>query len=71
MLERADRETKAAVDTILDCFAASDGGINFVKFCSLIEGLDVAAQRGDDAAEQIISKVKAFANLVKFANQLG
>jgi hypothetical protein len=67
MLERCTPETKAAMDTVLDCFAASDGGIALVKFYMLIETLDMQAQEGNAAAAEIMRNCRGFAKLIDFA----
>jgi hypothetical protein len=67
MLERCTAETKEAVNQFTTTFTGEDGGIGFVKLCSLIETLDIQAEAGDKAAAQIIDRIQGVARFIKFA----
>lgn len=71
MLENCRPETKEALDTVLSCFGAEDGGISFYRFYLMMEQLDVQAQAGDVAAEELILIARRFARLIEVANKPG
>jgi hypothetical protein len=71
MLENCRKETKEAIDNILSCFSGeAGGGGKFVTLCCLVDELDVRAQNGDRAAEQLVSIARQFSRLIDTADDL-
>ncbi len=64
MLEKCRQETKEAMDNILSIFGAEDGGGKFYRLYCKIEELDVMAQEGDQAADELIFLCRKFSRFI-------
>jgi hypothetical protein len=61
--------TAHAIRVALDTFTGADGGVGFVKFRTLIEGMDAKAADGDAAAIELVAIVTRFARLIEVAQR--
>lgn len=61
------QKTKEHLDKIMDTFSGADGGVSFLKFKMLIEGLDTQAQNGDRKADMILDIMRDFSKLIDVA----
>lgn len=59
-----NEQLKAAIDDIMDCIAAGDGGCKLVRFLASLNVLDEKSKAGDVAAGQILEVVYKFQRLV-------
>lgn len=59
---RAERQT--AFQNILDCFTGVDGGIKFLRVKFALDDLDERAERGDEAAEELMQVLIRFGRLI-------
>lgn len=58
------RETKAALDNILDTMSGGDGGGRFAALRWMLEEMDKKAKDGDEPAKQIIARLNEFSRLI-------
>jgi hypothetical protein len=58
------RETKRDLDNVVDSMSGGDGGGRFMALQWMIEEMDKRAVRGDEAAQQIIARLKEFSRLI-------
>lgn len=57
-------------ETIVDCLTGADGGVSFVRLQGFIEEMEKRANADDTAADQVLTIVYRFANLIRLANKL-
>mgnify|MGYP001422121036 CR=1 FL=1 len=67
--DSVSKETHEAMDTILDCFACGDGGVQMVKVGQFVAFLDKES-KNDDNYKQILQLVHRFARIIKYANKV-
>lgn len=68
MLEKYP-EIRNVVGEIQNVFNGSDGGIHYIKLCSIIESLCDNASNGDIDAVKILEYIRAFHRLIIYAKE--
>lgn len=58
---------KETLQTFLDTFAGTDGGISFIQFRTLLETLADQADNGDYGSADIIDRVAKVAALIEYS----
>lgn len=58
---------KETLQTFLDTFGGTDGGISFIQFRALMETLAEQADDGDLGSADIIDRVAKVAALIKYS----
>jgi hypothetical protein len=53
----------------METFGGTDGGVRFIKFCTMLKALDHQAMSGDRTAQQLLKFVHHTARLIDVANQ--
>ena len=63
------KETKAAFDNILNTFSGEDGGVKFLYLIIAVENFDKKAEKGDEAAKNIILTLIRFSRMIDACQQ--
>lgn len=71
IIEKASKEIQDAIDNIMSCFNGEDGGLNFVKLCTVINFLSEQIKSNNvsqkEAAQQILNVILQFSRLIDYA----
>ena len=59
-----------SINIMLECFSGEDGGLAFIKFKQLMTSFANQAAEGDEAAVEIINRVRAVAKLITYSKGL-
>ena len=58
---------KETLQTFLDTFGGTDGGVSFLQFRTLMETLADQAENGDEGSTDIIDRVAKVAALIDYS----